>query len=161
VFCPSCGAEGQSADSYCKRCGDWLPERVGFIRRALWGQGTTPEQKIGTMLIRDAVTAALALSSAIALYLSSADGGASLIVKIIIGVSLLIAVAQIDSFMVGFRLRQTLKQIRSDATLATRSPAELESSAHFNTAQLDSAKTAREDTTKPLERRPRARPRVK
>ena len=26
MFCPKCGSGGQRAESYCKRCGEWLPE---------------------------------------------------------------------------------------------------------------------------------------
>jgi hypothetical protein len=121
MFCPACGADGQRPDAYCKRCGGWLPDTVGLARRALWGQGTTPEQKVNTMLVRDGVSAILALFSAIALYLSLPDS-ANWVVKIIIGVSLLIAGIQLDSFMIGFRLRQDFKRIHSDAGTAAKAP---------------------------------------
>ena len=64
MFCPGCGADGQTANAYCKRCGAWLPE---FKRRtsAAFG-GETPQQNVFTGLFMSALSAVVALFSAIA-----------------------------------------------------------------------------------------------
>ena len=32
MFCPKCGADAQKAESYCTRCGEWLPDVNSFTR---------------------------------------------------------------------------------------------------------------------------------
>ena len=63
MFCSSCGADGQAANAFCKRCGDWLPE---FKRRSSAFGGETPQQNIFTGLFMSALSAVVALFSAIA-----------------------------------------------------------------------------------------------
>ncbi len=46
VFCPKCGIEGQQANAYCKRCGEWLPDMTGKQSRIDVIGGKTPEQKL-------------------------------------------------------------------------------------------------------------------
>src|SRR5918992_147883 len=66
MFCPNCGADSQTANAYCKRCGDWLPNLKRRSRAAFGGE--TPQQNIFTGLFLSALSAAVALFSAIALY---------------------------------------------------------------------------------------------
>jgi hypothetical protein len=61
MFCSSCGANSQTANAYCKRCGEWLPE---FKRKAIAFGGDTPQQNV----FMSALSAVVALFSAIALY---------------------------------------------------------------------------------------------
>ena len=65
MFCPSCGADSQTANAYCKRCGAWLPE---FKHRSSAFGGETPQQNIFTGMFMSALSAIVALFSAIALY---------------------------------------------------------------------------------------------
>ena len=37
MFCSKCGAADQSADSYCKRCGEWLPDTARLAKEAQAG----------------------------------------------------------------------------------------------------------------------------
>jgi hypothetical protein len=167
MFCPKCGADGQMADAYCKRCGEWLPDMPGIIRRALWGQGIKPEQRIKTMLIWQAVSTALALFSGVILLANGANaGGARRIVYIVSSICFVIAAIQVDNLFVGLRMRQTFKRSRSDVDSAMRSPAE--SGARLfksrDAAELSAgAQVAREATTRSLdtERTERLRARSK
>jgi hypothetical protein len=119
MFCPQCGAEGQRADAYCKRCGAWLPDMPGIIRRALWGQGIKPEQKIKMMLTWQALSILLALCSAITLLASGSSGGGSkMLVYVVACMCLAIAGLQLDSFFVTLRMRQNLRLSRMDAERA-------------------------------------------
>jgi uncharacterized membrane protein YvbJ len=45
MFCPKCGADDQGAESYCKRCGEWLPD-LDAIRRPGLFRKRTREEKI-------------------------------------------------------------------------------------------------------------------
>ena len=63
MFCPKCGADGQSAESYCKRCGEWLPD-LDAIRSPRLFRKRTREEKIRKMRVLEAVSAALSLTAA-------------------------------------------------------------------------------------------------
>lgn len=154
MFCPQCGTDGQKADAYCKRCGEWLPDMPGFARRALWGQGIKPEQRIKTMLIWQAVSTVLALFSAIALLANGWNAGnAKKLVYIVSSICFVIAAVQVDNFFVGLRMRQTFKRSRSDAEHAigpvVESGASLIKSP--DTAEFTGTPGAREATTRRLD----------
>jgi uncharacterized membrane protein YvbJ len=60
MFCPKCGANDQQTDSYCTRCGQWLPDMDNLNRpRFLWNK--TPAQKIRKMRILEALSAGLSV----------------------------------------------------------------------------------------------------
>ena len=112
MFCPGCGADGQSANAYCKRCGDWLPE---FKRRSSAFGGETPQQNIFTGLFLSALSAIVALFSAIALYATylGADE-AKWSIYLAAAFCLCIAGWQASSFVVGLKLRSRLNRARAD-----------------------------------------------
>lgn len=153
MFCPKCGADGQKADAYCKRCGEWLPDMPGIIRRALWGQGIKPEQRIKTMLIWQAISTVLALFSAIALLAHGSNAGdAKKLVYIVSSICFVIAAIQVDNFFVGLRMRQTFKRSRSDADRAMEPSAESGAPSFKSpgAAGITSARGAVEATTRRL-----------
>jgi hypothetical protein len=153
MFCPKCGADGQKADAYCKRCGEWLPDMPGIIRRALWGQGIKPEQRIKTMLIWQALSTVLALFSAIALLANGWKAGdAKKLVYIVSSICFVIAAIQVDNFFVSLRMRQTFKRSRSDADRAMGPSAE-PGARPFKlpgAEEITSARGTVEDTTRRL-----------
>ena len=154
MFCPKCGADGQKADAYCKRCGEWLPDMPGFARRALWGQGIKPEQRIKTMLIWQAVSTVLALFSGIALLMYGRDAGnAKKLVYIVSSICLVIAAIQVDNFFVGLRMRRTFRRSRADAEHAIEPQAQSGASLVKppDAAELTGTRGAREVTTRRLE----------
>lgn len=111
MFCPNCGLDSQIANSYCKRCGEWLPE---FKRRAsaAFG-GETPQQNVFTGLFLSALSAVVALFSAIALYATYlGTNEAKWSVYLAAGFCLCIAGWQLSSFAVGLKLRSRLNRAR-------------------------------------------------
>jgi hypothetical protein len=66
MYCSICGADNQTPDAYCKRCGEWLPDIKA--RRGLAFGGETPQQTLFTGLFMSALSTLAALVSAIALY---------------------------------------------------------------------------------------------
>ena len=154
MFCPQCGADGQKAGAYCKRCGDWLPDMPGIIQRALWGQGIKPEQKIRIMLVRVAVSAALALFSAVALFVVGLDvGNAKTLVYIVAGICLIIFAVQLDGFFVGLRMKRDFKRSRVDSErIIDPRPQPNESPFESpDVTQLTGARGANEATTRRLD----------
>jgi hypothetical protein len=112
MFCPNCGAGGQPTKAYCKRCGNWLPE---FKHRSssTFG-GETPQQNIFTGLFLSALSAAVALFSAIALYATYlGTNEAKWSIYLAGAFCLCIAGWQVSSFAVGLKLRSRLKQARA------------------------------------------------
>jgi len=111
MYCSICGAESQSANAYCKRCGAWLPDLKARSRSAFGGD--TPLQNIFTSLFMSALSAIVALFSAIALYatyLGSSEAKWSIYVAA--AFCLCIAGWQASSFIVTLKLRGRLKKGR-------------------------------------------------
>jgi hypothetical protein len=78
MFCPKCGVGDQSAESYCRRCGKWLPDMEGRTRPRLFPR--TPKQKIRKMRVLEIMSAALALAAAAMIfYFPSSQGDMSLL----------------------------------------------------------------------------------
>ena len=151
LYCYKCGAEGQKTNAYCKRCGEWLPTLRRRSRMA-WG-GDTPQQNIFTSLFMSALSAAVALFSAIALYatyLGTPEVKWS--IYIAAGFCLCIAGWQISSFMAAIKLRRRLGKGR-DQTL----PAQIDASKQSpvlgpaNTDLFVNAPAVTEGTTELLE----------
>jgi hypothetical protein len=117
MFCSTCGADSQNVKSYCKRCGEWLPDLKAGSRLAFGGE--TPQQNIFSGLFMSALSAFAALFSAIALYatyLGTSDAKWSIYVAA--AFCLCIAGWQASSFVIGLKLRRRLKQGREAPAVA-------------------------------------------
>ena len=113
MFCSNCGTESQSAEVYCKRCGEWLPDVKS--KRAKWG-GETPEQHITVMLFLNGFSALAALFSAIILYAThlGGDGGMRWPVALTAALCISISAWQISAFLIGLKLRRRQKRVRGE-----------------------------------------------
>ena len=63
MFCQKCGAAEQKADSYCTRCGEWLPDTEHLGRRRGRFRQRTPEERNRKMRVMEAVSALFAVAS--------------------------------------------------------------------------------------------------
>ena len=112
MFCPKCGADSQSPESYCKRCGDWLPD-LGTIRRPGLFRKRTREEKIRKMRILEAVSAGLSLTAG-ALITSVLVAGADIQLLFLAAFCcVLVAVYQTINFYLGYKLQQRIERSRS------------------------------------------------
>lgn len=115
MFCPNCGAVSQSAEVYCKRCGQWVPDLKS--KRAKWG-GETPEQHITIMLSLNGFSALAALSSAIILYATPSGGRMPWSVALTAALCVSITAWQISALLIALKLRRRLKRGRGDKETA-------------------------------------------
>lgn len=115
MFCPKCGAAAQKENAYCKRCGVWLA-RVGGPS---YGRGAqTPEERLGTMLVFNAVSAVFGLFAALALALTYfGREGAKWSIYLAFAFCLVIAVHQTINFFFALELKRRLGRGRRAAAI--------------------------------------------
>ena len=127
MYCSICGADNQTPDAYCKRCGEWLPDIKA--RRGMAFGGETPQQNLFTGLFMSALSTLAALVSAIALYATYlGSGDAKWSVYLAAAICLCIAGWQASSLFTTLKLRRRLnkgrKALATDRELANqKSPA--------------------------------------
>lgn len=85
IFCSRCGAHGQRVESYCRNCGEWLPDPAAAGRRRGRLRHLSPERKQRRMRALELLSAAAALvAGLIALaVLTGADVGLLVIAVIL------------------------------------------------------------------------------
>jgi hypothetical protein len=114
MYCSNCGADNQSPDAYCKRCGEWLPDIKG--RRGIAFGGETPQQNLFTGLFMSALSTVAALFSAIALYATYlGNGDTRWSVYVAAAFCVCIAGWQASSFVVSLRLTRRLRKARQES----------------------------------------------
>ena len=112
MFCPKCGADAQSAESYCKRCGEWLPDIDALVRPRLFRKWTR-EDKIRKMRVLEAVSAGLSLIAAAIIISILAGGGNTQLLFLATFCCLLVAAYQVVNFYLGYKLQQRVDQSRA------------------------------------------------
>src|SRR5918997_7018442 len=125
MFCPKCGAEAQSAESYCRRCGEWLPDIDALARPSLFRKSTR-EQKIRKMRILEAISAGLSLTSAAIIISVLAGGGETQLLILAVFCCLIVAAYQVVNFYLGHKLQQRVEQSRAGSTGEIKAGAEEE-----------------------------------
>ena len=158
MFCPKCGAVDQNADSYCKRCGEWLPD-IDALTRPGFGlfRKRTREEKIRKMRILEALSAALSLTSAAIIFSVIASGSNRQLLFLAAMCGVIVAGYQIANFYLGYNLQRKIDQSREDNSANVSLPDEnrvgqLNSADTFRSAQMQSVV---DDTTKLLDPIPR------
>lgn len=156
MFCPKCGADAQSADSYCRRCGEWLPDIDALARPRLFRKSTR-EQKIRKMRILEAISAGLSLTAAAIIISVLRGGGETQLLILSVFCCLIVAAYQVVNFYLGHKLQQRVDESRTRGTGEIKSGAE-ESARVLgvgDTSQFVGGRSVVEGTTKLLEPLPR------
>jgi hypothetical protein len=156
MFCPKCGAGDQAGDSYCKRCGEWLPDMDELAKPRLFRRRTRDE-KIRKMRILEAVSAALSLTSAGIILSFLLRGGNIQLLFLAAMCGLIVAVYQIVNFYLGYTLQRRIDKSREEGSTTVNLPdanraGQLNSADTFQTAHTQSVT---ENTTELLDRVPR------
>lgn len=123
MFCPKCGADAQAADSYCKRCGEWLPDIDALTRPRLFRKRTR-EEKIRKMRVLEAVSAGLSLTAAAIIISILAGGGDTQLLFLAAFCCVLVAAYQVVNFYLGYKLQERIDQTRAKRTDAVKAGAE-------------------------------------
>jgi hypothetical protein len=104
MFCPKCGASDQRPESYCRRCGEWLPDIDAPTQAGLFRKRTRDE-KIRKMRILEVVSAALAFTSAAIIFLVLSGRGDTGLLNLAGICCIVIAVYQAVNFYFGYTLQ--------------------------------------------------------
>lgn len=116
MFCPKCGKGEQTANSFCRQCGEWLPDMNSVNRRGI--AKMSPAKSAKLMLIFSIMCAALALAMAIILGATFGGGKDKMIppIAVVFVFSILIAAWQIVNSVVGFQLYQHFKRGKNNSS---------------------------------------------
>ena len=153
MFCRKCGADAQSAQSYCK--GEWLPDLDASHRPGLFRKRTRDE-KIRKMRVLEAVSAGLSLTAAAVVTSVLVAGADVQLLSLATLCCVVVAVYQIVNFYLGYKVHQRIDQSRANT------PDEI-TAAEENVGRLSAADTTPfvnrasviENTTELLEPVPR------
>jgi hypothetical protein len=154
MFCPECGAADQRSDTYCRKCGRWLPD----IKSIGSHKTRTPDHIMRDMMVFSAVNALLALTSAIVLYatyLGSREAKWS--VYVAAAFSLVISIHQMVSFSFNLQLRRRFARERQGFGEAIGPKEQQVLMSGATTGQLVNQPSVTEKTTELLEAAPLAK----
>ncbi len=101
VFCANCGAGDQAVESYCKRCGEWLPNPKasrGMLRMH------SPEEKIRRIRILEAISAGLSLTAFGVIVSVISDPGNIGMLFLAAICCILVTVYQVINFYLGYKV---------------------------------------------------------
>ena len=113
MFCPKCGAGAQSVESYCTRCGEWLPDMGALARRHLFSRLTRGE-KIAKMRVLEMVSAGLSLTSAVIIIDILAGSGDPQMLTLVAFCCVLVAVYQAVNIYLGYKVQRSADQSRAE-----------------------------------------------
>ena len=114
MFCPNCGKADQKELTYCRQCGEYLPD-LAKKRSLSWG-GPTPESQVTTTLVFNLLCAVISLIAGILLIQSLfSQGDKTFIISLAASLLLLIGLWQVSNFFVGMKLRRHFKNRNSEA----------------------------------------------
>ena len=152
MFCPNCGADAQNAESYCTRCGEWLPDVNSFTRPALFRKRTR-EEKIKKMRVLEAISAGLALTAAATIFAVLRGSADTQLLFLSLLCCVIVAVYQIVNFYLGSTLQRKIAQSRLKPEALQHKSAEQLGSAESTT--FVNPQSVVENTTKHLDALPR------
>ena len=152
MFCPKCGADAQNADSYCTRCGEWLPDLNSLTRPGLFRKRTR-EEKIRKMRVLEAISAGLALTAAAMIFAVLSGSADTQLLFLSLLCCVIVAVYQIVNFYLGSTLQKRIEQSRLKLETLPHKTAEQMGSGESTT--FVNPQSVVENTTKHLDAVPR------
>lgn len=110
MFCPNCGKSEQSLNTYCRQCGEFLPDYSDKKRTFSMG-GNTPEEQIRVNLILNFLSGAVSFILAIVLYATFwGKPDTSPVIYMVAAFLLAMCGWQFSTFRVGLKLRKTFER---------------------------------------------------
>lgn len=152
MFCPKCGVDAQNAESYCTRCGEWLPD-LNSLRRPGLFRKRTREEKIRKMRVLEAISAGLALTAAAMIFAVLSGSADTQLLFLSLLCCVIVAVYQIVNFYLGSTLQKKIEQSRLKLETLPHKTAEQMGSGESTT--FVNPQSVVENTTKHLDAVPR------
>jgi hypothetical protein len=107
MFCSNCGKSDQVLNTYCRQCGEFLPDYADKKRNFAMG-GNTPEEQIRVNLVLNFLSGMVSLILAILLYATFWNKPeTSPIIYIVAAFLLAMCGWQFSTFRVGLKLKKT------------------------------------------------------
>ncbi len=133
MFCSNCGKADQIENSYCRSCGEFLPD-LTRNKMASFG-GETPEEQIRTNLILNLLSALVSLALAISLYVFFYGKDAPPLIYLTAAFLLAMSGWQFSTCYIGLKLNKNFSKRReaSAAENQTKQETQFEST---NTKEL-------------------------
>lgn len=131
MFCPNCGKADQKENTYCRNCGEFLPD-FKIKKKSLSFGGDTPEEQIKTNLYLNLMSAFVSAALAIALYVSFLGQDALPVVYLTVGFLAAMSGWQFSTFYIGLKLKKNFSKRRLDSETDIQERTQI---------QLESAKT--------------------
>ena len=117
MFCPNCGKADQALNTYCRQCGEFLPDHTDKKRNFAMG-GNTPEEQIRANLILNFLSGTVSLILAILLYAAFWNKPeTSAIIYMVAAFLLAMCGWQFSTFRVGLKLKKTFDRRKSGSEI--------------------------------------------
>lgn len=121
IFCSRCGAAGQRAESYCRSCGEWLPDPAAAWHPRNRLRGLSPERRQRRIRVLELLSALAAATAGVIIL--TGRGGAQPELLVIAALLCFIVVAwQAVAFFIGRSIQG--KRGREAAEVGTALPAQ-------------------------------------
>ena len=109
MFCPNCGNAEQKENTYCRKCGELLPDLS--VKNKMTFGGSTPEQQIKMNMTLSLLSAIVSFILAVALYISFLGrAGTPTIIYIVAAFLIAICAWQASTFTIGLKLKKHFKK---------------------------------------------------
>lgn len=149
MFCPRCGVADQTPDSYCRQCGEWLPDLSSGRIGGRFGT-TSREQKIRKMRILQFVSIGMSLAATAIVVTFLASGRDPEMLGIAALFGFLVTVYQVITLVLGYKVLAP-KQEREQAPVSRIDSAPNHALRAANTAEFIKPDSVVENTTELLD----------
>ena len=124
MYCSSCGKAEQALNTYCRQCGEFLPDHSDKKRGFAMG-GNTPEEQIRVNLILNFLSGTVSLILGILLYATFWNKPeTSPVIYIVAAFLLAMCGWQFSTFRVGLKLKKTFDRRKSGDEIENAKQAE-------------------------------------
>lgn len=122
MFCPNCGKDEQALNTYCRQCGEFLPDHSDKKRSFSMG-GNTPEEQIRVNLVLNFLSGTVSLILAILLYATFWNKPeTSPVIYIVAAFLLAMCGWQFSTFRVGLKLKKTFELRKNGGEIENAMP---------------------------------------
>jgi hypothetical protein len=118
MFCPNCGNADQKENSYCRKCGEFLPDFNAKNKTAFGG--STPEEQIKMNLTLSLMSAIVSFVLALLLYVTFFKRlDTPVLIYVVAAFLLTICGWQASTFAIGLKLKKHFDKRRNETQTET------------------------------------------